>query len=200
MVKEKAMIRFIKILFLILLLLLTYGQFTEALSVIRGGVATPREGRELVADGGFEIAGSGPPWHVFADWSSILGAGAMIQTLVAGEFRSGLAAVKMTTGVGANTHLYHSFPVVPGTTYFYQIWTRSETIGGVEGRYGIYDWINFAFIVPLVGTGVTNDTYMQISGLFVAPAGCTWAGFYLYCPLVVGKITWFDDVSAQESP
>lgn len=194
------MIKFIKITFLILFLLLVYGQFTDALSVIRGGVATPREGRELVKDGGFEILGIGPPWHVFQEWSSIIAAGAMSQTLVAGEFHSGLAAVKMTTGVGANTQVFSSFPVVPGTTYSYRIWTRSETVGGAEGRWGFYDWINFAFITPLIGTGVTNDTYTLISGIFVAPVGCTWAGTYLYCPLIVGKIVWFDDVSVQELP
>ncbi len=137
-----------------------------------------------------------------AGWWEIEGAGILVRTVVPGEFRSGTAALKMTRGVAAdNTHVYNAFVIVPGRTYRYNIWTRSEAVGGVEGKWCIYDWINGAYItVPpgLHGTGVTGPIYTLITGTFVAPVGCTLAGIYLWCPTVVGKIVWFDDISVKE--
>jgi hypothetical protein len=194
------------LLFILLLFSLTISD-SKSITILQGHVATPII-YELVQNGGFEIVGTGVFPEVsdddglLAGWYEIEGAGTLIRTVAAGEFHSGSAALKMTTGIAApNTHVYDAFVVVPGGTYRYEIWVRSEAVGGVEGRWCIYDWINWAYItVPagLHGTGVTDSAWTLITGTFVAPAGCTLAGVYLYCPLTIGKIVWFDDVSVKQ--
>lgn len=179
---------------------------SQGITTIFRGQAADRP--ELIRNRGFETVGTGifpeaiEDDGILASWWEIEGAGMLTQTIIPGEFRSGAAALKMLTGIAApNTHVYNWVPVVPGKSYRYEIWVRSEAVGGVEGRWCLYDWINWAYItVPpgLHGTGVTGPTWSLITGTFVAPAGCTLMGVYLYCPLTIGKIVWFDDISMKE--
>lgn len=195
------------ILILIILLFITLSTFAflalhshsiTVNTILHGNIGYPL-GPELALNGGFETLGAGPPFDIFADWTSIEGAGTAVQTLVPGEVHSGTAALKLTTGVAApNTELYDAFIVSPGAHYQYEFWVMTEAVGGTEGRYLIYDWTNFAWIVLTTGTGVSPSVYTRIYGTFTAPPGCILAGFYCLCSLTIGDIVWFDDVSVRQ--
>ncbi len=152
---------------------------------------------ERLGNGGFETAGGGGA-DVFADWAETAGTGTIVQTNVAGRFRSGSFACQLTAGAGSNTKVDQTITVTPGQTYVLCIWTRGD--GANAGRYGVYDVTNAAYITAVTSTGVTGAAFARVYVTFTAPATCNSVMLELWCPPGGGgKWCCFDDISIQQS-
>ena len=149
---------------------------------------------ELLSNVGFETPGGGGA-DVFLNWSESAGDGAVARTTTAGEFRSGVAACKITTGPTYNTFIQQNFAVVPGVSYTLNFWSRGD--GTNTGRYNVYDITNSQAIISLTSTNVPGTTYALVSRTFQAPAGCILAQIQFVCTSGAGGIGYFDDVSCK---
>ena len=139
---------------------------------------------DLLTNGDME-AGSG---DVFTGWSTV---NTTEETV---NIHGGSRAMIVTDGdswsLSANT-------LQPGHTYELSFWCTGD--GTNEATFGIFDYTNGAYIsLSAVSTGITGETYTQVSYQFFAPAGCTRVAIYLRSKGGGGgKYARFDDVSLQ---
>jgi len=145
---------------------------------------------DTVFHGGFETAGAGGA-DIWAGWGEAAGDGALADegTLV----HAGSHAAKLTSGASDNTRVTNGTArVSPGQTYTYSFWTRGD--GTNAGKYAIRDNTNSTWLVSLQTTGVSGETYTEVTGQFVAPAGCHELLVYFWGPSANGGIAYFDDL------
>jgi hypothetical protein len=155
---------------------------------LSGRIGAPAD---TVFYGSFETAGAGDP-DFFEGWGEAAGDGAIADetTLV----HSGSHAAKLTSGASDNTRVTNGLPrVSPGQTYTYSFYTRGD--GSNAGKFAIRDNTNNTWIVSLQTTGVSGTSYTEVSGQFVAPAGCHELIVYLWGPSANGGIAYFDDLT-----
>lgn len=147
-------------------------------------------GAELQTNGDFETAGGGGA-DIFGTWVEFASDGAIADEGVI--VHGGSHACKLTAGPSVDTCVIGgSGNIQEYQTYYLSFWARGD--GSHAGRYGVYDAINGAWIIPITTTGITAAAYTQVSATFVAPAGCAAANLYLYCPSTNGAVCYFDDV------
>lgn len=148
---------------------------------------------EILLNPGFEVAGAGAPDTV-ADWSEHLSDGSIERTIAAGEFRSGVAGLKITTGVTVDDcWCIQSAVVTPSVPYVLTFWTRGDATNA--GRYQIIDNTHGVAITTILSTGVIGATFTKVTYSFIVPVGCLSIGIALFGPGVNAGIAYFDDVS-----
>jgi hypothetical protein len=148
-------------------------------------------GADLAFYGGFETAGAGGA-DIWQGWGEAAGDGALADetTLVHG----GGHAAKLTSGASDNTRITNSLArVSPGRSYTLSFYTRGD--GSNAGKYALFDATNTAWIQSLTSTGVTAETYTQVTLDFTAPAGCHEVIVYFWGPAANGGIAYFDDLA-----
>jgi hypothetical protein len=145
----------------------------------------------LLANGGFEIAGGGGG-DVFASWTEVLGGpppGAIADELVI--VQAGAHAAKLTASLFTDTTLTSdAIAVTPGTGYTLTFWTRGLGVG--PGRYAVWDATNAAWILAATSTAVPGVVYTQVTYAFTAPAGCLALQVVFLCPAAPGLVAYFD--------
>jgi len=158
------------------------------------GITYNVPGGNLSANPGFETAGGGGA-DVFASWTETAGDGTIERTTTAGEFRSGVAAAKLTAGATPtqSPKIDQYTVVIPGQSYTLSFWCRGD--GTNAGRFWLWDNSNSATLKAIASTGVTGTAYEQVTYTFTAPAGCVLILFNYRAPDVTGGIAYFDDVS-----
>jgi hypothetical protein len=153
-------------------------------------------GSEILANTGFEDAGSGTP---FQSWSSVDRNGSVI-TRDTTVFKSGVASAKITGSTsGSAAYLYKDFSVTNKKAYTVTVNGRGD--GTNSGAILIYNVTASADIlsVATIGYNVTTTTWTAKSYTFAVPAGCSSARFQMYGKAAVpGANTWFDDLSIKE--
>jgi hypothetical protein len=155
-------------------------------------------GSEILLNPGFETAGAGGA-DIWANWTESAVSATFEDATGAGEFHSGAHAAKFTaTGAGSTAAANQAFVVVPGRTYTLNVWCRGD--GTNQGKIGVYDATNSAYIVPIASYGTTSTTYALVPITFTVPPGCTLARVYLFCSVINGGICYYDDVSVLAVP
>ncbi len=149
----------------------------------------------FILNPGFEIAGAGGA-DVFASWTEAASDGTITDETT--SVHSELHACKLVQGAAQATAIYQNITVESFATYSLKFWTRGA--GGFAGRYWVYDVTNAANIIAVVTTGVTGNTYTQVSTTFAAPAGCVLARLYFMPGATATTIAYFDNVSVREVP
>jgi len=150
---------------------------------------------ELLWDGGFERLYS-PPTDPVAFWSYQAGDGAIARATAGGEYRSGLAAVKLTAGPGRDTSVKTAklSYLTAGVSYTLSGWARGDGTHG--GR--VRCWNDVWGDIFAAFTTETGTAFVAFSQAFAAPSsGNTY--IFFRCPDANGGIAWFDDISLQRT-
>jgi len=142
----------------------------------------------LLGNVGFETAGGGGA-DVFGSWTETAGSGAI--AIETGSVHGDTNAAKLTCGASDDTKIQQNFVSVVGTIYTLKYWTRGASAHA--GRHQIYDVTNAADIVATATTGVTGDTYTQVTVTFTATSVST--GVIFKPGATSGYIAYFDDIT-----
>ena len=142
----------------------------------------------LLSNPGFETAGGGGA-DVFSAWVETAGSGAI--AIETGSVHGDTNAAKLTCGASDDTQIQLNFVSVVGTIYTLKFWTRGASAHA--GRYKIYDVTNSADIVALATTGITGDTYTEVTVTFTSTSVST--GIIFKPGATSGYIAYFDDLT-----
>ena len=164
----------------------------KAVGWLGGQDAVESLGSELLDNVGFEVAGAGGA-DVFGTWNEIAGDGAIADEGVI--VHAGSHAAKLTAGASVDTEAWQPATVTPGRLHKMTIWVRGD--GTNAGRYYIKDQTAGETLLPYTSTGVIAETYAQITVYFTAPVGCSIIRVFCACPITVGGIAYFDDISVK---
>ncbi len=139
----------------------------------------------MLTNPGFETA----PYSPHASWTESVNGGTIADET--STVHAGSHAIKLTYGSGSSPTFYQAVTVVPGITYNYSFWTAGDATNA--GRYRVYDITNSANIIALTSTGITANSYSEVTGSFTAPAGCDSIQFNFYSPS--SGTAYFDDIT-----
>lgn len=155
----------------------------------------------ILANGAFEILGTGAIHCVFDTWYDTYGVTASTTTVNDGSTTS--CKIVKSDIVAQPTWYYNqikqTFTVLEGKKYQLSFWVYGDGI--IPGRYAIQN-VSAAVHVWLAGTGVgtavanANASWQKVSVLFDT-TGCTSITIYLVPGMVTGAVSYFDDVSVQ---
>jgi len=144
-------------------------------------------GPQLLLNNSFETAGDGGA-DIWANWTESAGDGALANEVVI--IHDGADACKTTAGASNNTFVSQAIAVIPNQIYNLYFWTRGD--GTNDGKFGIYDNTNGAWILDPTLTGITAAAYAPYSYNFTTPSGCVLASIYFWCPTTNGGVAYFD--------
>lgn len=159
--------------------------FLDMSNAINGAYRTSDfTGSDILSNGGFETAGGGAP-DVLADWDEFTGAGGNVtRDLV--WFRAaggGSASVKITSGTADDvwpptvrpTRVEQDIDNIEANRrYQLAFWTTGEAAGGGAadecGYYAIQEPTTGDWVIPPTATGVSGNTWTEITATFTTPA------------------------------
>lgn len=145
-------------------------QNTSYLNGITGGGGSS-SAPNLIANGGFEIAGSGKP---FANWSVLNASNGTFSTGAgASNVHTGSSSMVATTVAGGNNYntqiISDAFPVTAGKTYTISFWIKAASSGSIQFELRNNDASNS---VQYVGGQNTTSSWTQIVYSYI-PTGTT---------------------------
>jgi hypothetical protein len=103
-------------------------------------------------------------------------------------------------GGDVNGNLTQDVTVEALSRYRITVWSRtSDIFASMQGRWGVYDNTNGAWIIPREGTALFSSGEWQESSLyFTAPSGCVSVKIYLYQNFDSDSYVYYDDVSLEK--
>jgi hypothetical protein len=131
----------------------------------------------------------------FARWYERVGDGTIEEenTIV----HSGTNAVKLTAGSSTGTWISQPIYVVEGEKMQLAFYSAGD--GTYAGRYQVRDATHDTDIVAIKSTGITANSYSEVTETFTIPTGCTYIKIIFACPGTDGGIAYFDDASLRNT-
>ncbi|NCB45094.1 MAG: hypothetical protein EOM59_21085, partial [Clostridia bacterium] len=157
-------------------------------------------GSEMLANSGFETAGSGGN-DIWASWTETVGSGGIISDETTFVHSGSNASKLVSSGVAWYLpQVTQSLTVVANKEYQLSFWARGN--GTHAGKYAIYDLTNGNYLNGTnwgMSTGIAGTDYAQVVTTFVAPSGCSSVVlFFVPDNSSAGNIAYFDDVSVKQ--
>jgi hypothetical protein len=131
---------------------------------------------------------------VFSSWSEVNGNGQVFLDTSAPQ--TGSNCVGIITGASSSSSIYQQPTVVPYRQYTATFYAKGD--GTYAGRYEIYDVTNAVSITGVITTGVTANSWTQVTKTVIAPAGCVSIRLRFYSSATTGVTVYFDNATLQQ--
>lgn len=107
----------------------------------------------------------------------------------------GLNALGIQNGTGTDQADSVPITVTPGASMTLTYWAKGD--GTNQGKHGVFDVTHSAYIIALVGNGVTAAAWTLVTVPFTVPTGCTSVSVILYRTDTALARTFFDDTDLR---